>query len=165
MKQTFQHVCAFILCLAFCAALLPGNVWAAEIVDYGTCGDNLTWTLDCEGTLTISGTGELADTFWEHGNSIISVVISDGVTIIGNNVFSGLEKLKYVSIPETVTEIGAWAFAACKSLENIQIPKGVSYIWYWAFSDCVKLSDIYVDPENQYFTSIDGVLYNILHKP
>ena len=33
---------------------------AATIVDSGTCGSNLTWTLDSDGLLTISGTGEMA---------------------------------------------------------------------------------------------------------
>ena len=45
------------------AALLP-VVASAEIVKSGPCGKNgynLKWTLDDEGTLTISGTGEMKD--------------------------------------------------------------------------------------------------------
>ena len=36
-----------------------------EIVASGTCRDNLTWTLDGEGTLTISGSGEM--NFYSYG--------------------------------------------------------------------------------------------------
>ena len=45
------------------ASLLPATALAAGIVDSGTCGaegdgSNLTWTLDSEGVLTISGSGD-----------------------------------------------------------------------------------------------------------
>lgn len=46
---------ALALCMA--AALLPPSAFAAEVVQTGQCGDSLTWTLDDEGTLTVSGTG------------------------------------------------------------------------------------------------------------
>lgn len=35
-----------------------------EIIDSGTCGENVTWTLDSEGLLVISGTGEMTDYTW-----------------------------------------------------------------------------------------------------
>ena len=53
-----------LLALAALALLLCAPALAAEIVDSGTCGkygDNLTWTLDSDGLLTISGEGEMAD--------------------------------------------------------------------------------------------------------
>ena len=34
---------------------------AADIIDSGTCGSNITWTLDSEGTLTFTGSGDMAD--------------------------------------------------------------------------------------------------------
>ncbi len=56
---------AFVLLLS--ALLLVGMVpmfsSAATIVDYGTCGDNMTWTLDSDGTLTVSGMGVMNDYF------------------------------------------------------------------------------------------------------
>lgn len=54
----------------------------------GKCGENLTWTLD-NGTLTISGIGEMADYYgcetpwYSHSSAISRVVINDGVTSIG----------------------------------------------------------------------------------
>lgn len=35
----------------------------------GTCGKNLTWTLDDNGTLTISGTGDMKDYGWIFGKA------------------------------------------------------------------------------------------------
>lgn len=61
-------------------------------VDSGTCGENLTWTLDDSGTLTISGTGAMTNyssfgPWYNNRLSINSVVIEDGVTSIGNYAF------------------------------------------------------------------------------
>lgn len=63
----------------------------AEYVDSGTCGDNLTWTLDDEGTLTISGNGAMTDwsstsfiPWYYYCSSIKKVTIDNGVTRIGD---------------------------------------------------------------------------------
>ena len=54
-----------LFCLAFILAvlcvLLPTAAFAADSGTCGAEGDNLTWTLDDEGTLTISGAGAMAD--------------------------------------------------------------------------------------------------------
>ena len=59
-------------------------VCAAETVDSGTCGENLTWTLDDEGTLTISGTGEMEGfpSWGSYDEDIKSVVINAGATSV-----------------------------------------------------------------------------------
>ena len=56
-----KRIFAALLCLCILLALLPISALGAEIVSSGTCGDNLTWTLDREGTLTISGEGRMSD--------------------------------------------------------------------------------------------------------
>ena len=99
----------------------------------GTCGNNLTWTLD-KGTLTISGTGVMTDYEWSYGSSsapwssyssdITSVVISDGVTSIGSDAFSGCSSLTSITIPNSVTSIRGYAFYSCSSLPIID---GIRY--------------------------------------
>lgn len=59
MKQLSIRCLALILAVLLAVPLIPAV--HAEIVDGGTCGDNLTWTLDEDGTLTISGSGEMTD--------------------------------------------------------------------------------------------------------
>lgn len=67
-----------------------------DIVDSGTCGDNVTWKLDIYGNLTILGTGaietdSLAEIPWYpwngNINDIKNVVIEHGVTSIGDYAF------------------------------------------------------------------------------
>lgn len=52
-----KRLVSALLCLCILLTLLPVSAMAAENVSSGSCGDNLTWELDAEGTLTISGTG------------------------------------------------------------------------------------------------------------
>ena len=64
---------------------------------------------------------------------LVSVVIPDSVTSIGNEAFSGCTKLTAVTIPGTVTSIGRDAFLGCTKL--LQKENGVSYVDKWAI-DC-----------------------------
>ena len=123
---------------------------AATIVDSGECGadgDNVTWTLDSDGLLTISGTGDMYNiwygngTLWGYSN-VISAVISDGVTSIGDGIFRGCSTLTSVTIPDSVTRIGSGSFANCSSLTSITIPDSVTRIFFDTFSGCVSLTSI-----------------------
>ena len=114
-----------ILVAALCAALLMVGLTAAsaEIVDSGNCGangDNLTWTLDSTGLLTIRGTGAMADYKYKStapwGTSPIGVMIESGVTSIGQRVFRNCSGLTSVSISDSVTSIGERAFTVCVNL-------------------------------------------------
>ncbi len=122
---------------------------AAEIIESGECGaegDNITWTLDSDGTLTISGEGEMMDWHynspWKERDDIINVIIEDGVTNIENAAFNKCEALTSIAIPHSVTSIGDWAFEECKALTSITIPDGVTSIGNNAFSDCTALSSV-----------------------
>ncbi len=108
----------------------------------GTCGDDLTWTLDDTGTLTISGTGAMknydamATPWYRNRTSIKTVILNTGVTRIGNNAFEDCSELTNVTIPEGVTSISVYAFFACKKLTSITIPEGVKSIGTYAFGAC-----------------------------
>jgi hypothetical protein len=108
-------------------------------VDWGYCGGegdgtNLTWTLDNAGTLTISGTGAMADytsasdaPWYSVSASIQSVVVEEGVTSIGAGAFSSgnfgdyAGTLMYVTIPKSVAQIGERAFGLCCSLQRFTV--------------------------------------------
>ena len=127
-----------ILCLALVMVmiftLLPMSAFAADVVSSGKCGSNLTWTLDSEGTLTISGTGEMGDydliydktsaPWGKYYSSITSVVINDGVTSIGYGAFGNCSSLTSVTIPDSVTTIGDYAFNNCENLTSVTIGRG-----------------------------------------
>ena len=130
------------------------------IIESGTCGDNLTWTLDDEGTLTISGTGNmknfLISPFDGNGN-IKSIIIENGVTSIGDYAFWGCSSLTSVEISESLTRIGIGAFGWCDSLTSIKIPEGITIIDDVAFRYCAGLTSIEI-PKS--VTSIAGYAFD-----
>ena len=126
-------------------------LYSSNIVASGTSGEkgnNLTWILDDEGVLTISGTGAMANWNWEgspwyaNKDKIESVVIEDGVTIIGNYAFFSCASLKNITLPNSVTIIGDHAFDNCRSLNNITLLDGVTSIGDGAFLSCKSLISI-----------------------
>ncbi len=116
----------------------------------GSCGNNVTWTLSLSnGTLTISGTGAMADyssytdvPWYDYRSSIKSIVINDGVTSIGDYAFYDCSSLTSVTIPNSVTSIGEQAFCECYSLTSITIPNSVTSIGNYAFYGCSSLTSI-----------------------
>ena len=122
----------------------------------GTCGaegDNLTWSLDCDGVLTISGSGAMADYEWDtapwvsYADVIQEVIIEQGVSTIGDYAFAYCGNLKSVVIPNSVTSIGESAFDSCSSLTSVNIPNSVTSIGFGAFLLCSSLTEITI-PEN-----------------
>lgn len=108
----------------------------------GSLGDNCTWQLDAStGVLTVSGSGAMTDydyssnysPIYEVKDSVVSVVIEDGVTSIGAAVFYECANLEDVTIPDSVTSIGNYAFRSCSSLEAVKIPDSVTDVGTGAF--------------------------------
>ncbi len=157
----------FIMLFAVMAMLLCLPIIAnAEIVDSGNCGaqgDNVNYALDDAGTLTISGEGDIQNysyekragsvgsypyhiycdaPFYNTGTAIKNVIIEEGVTSIGNNIFAGCGGLTSVTIPASVTSIGEAVFNNS------------------TFSVCTALKYINVNPNNQNYIAVDGVLLN-----
>ena len=111
---------------------------------------NLTWKLDADGTLTISGTGAMKDYDYYNNpspasqkkDSVKKVVIEDGVTSIRNSAFYDCNSLTSITIPNSVTSIGDSAFSNCYYLTNITIPNSVTSIENYAFRSCSSLTSI-----------------------
>ncbi|MDO4493930.1 MAG: leucine-rich repeat protein [Clostridia bacterium] len=131
-----DHICTQ------CGALAPGYT----VVANGTCGDDLTWTLTDNGTLTISGTGAMTDfssSPWVSEN-VVSVVVEAGVTSIGQSAFGNCRSIESVSIASGVTSIGKWAFNGCSALTGVTIPGSVRTIDEVAFSGCSALTTLVI---------------------
>ena len=113
------------------------------LIDSGTFGENVTWTLDNEGVLTISGTGAMQGRLRSSKSEyIVSVVIESGVTSISSCAFEGLKKLESVEVSDSVKSIGESAFQNCSSLVDINIPNGVTKIDNYVFKNCTSLVSI-----------------------
>ena len=124
------------------------------IVASGNCGandDKLTWTLTSNGTLTISGEGEMkdyADGEWEDRKSEIKkIVIESGVTEIGCSAFTDCTSLTDVVIPDSVTCIDNSAFLRCTNLSEISLPDSVIRLGSGVFEDCTNLKSVRL-PQN-----------------
>lgn len=170
-----------------------GNAIAASAASSGNCGDsgsNVTWLLDDNGTLTISGSGKIEDyrsdidqPWYSNRSDITSVVIEPGVTSIGSLAFYKCSNLTSITIPSGLTSIGEMAFFNCSALTSVTIPNGVISIGNFAFGsctglksitipssvtsiennifqDCTRLTNITVDSSNPSFCSESGVLFN-----
>ena len=154
-----KRVLSIVLALCLVFSLLPVSALADEAPTSGTCGKNLTWSLDSNGTLTITGTGEMDDydsedvgeneyvttAPWGHNyQSIKSIVLEDGITSVGLMAFCGCNSLTSVSISDSVTSIGYHAFEDCSSLTSITIPDSITSIGVCAFSGCSSLTSIII---------------------
>ena len=120
----------------------------------GKCGENLTWSVDAEGTLTISGTGAMWDytSVSEDGNwrttapwyvlSPVKLVLNEGISYIGCEAFRGCGFAGSLTIPKSVTRLGREAFRDCQNLTNVVIPASLTSIKYGAFYGCTGLTSV-----------------------
>ena len=131
--------------------LTDENKSGSEVAS-GTCGADLTWSLDDAGTLTISGTGGMDNYDYQYNtspwysvkSSVKTVKIESGVTNIGSTAFYNCSNLASIDISNSVTSIGTAAFCSCSSLTSINIPDGVTSIGDSAFSGCNSLTSIVI---------------------
>ena len=124
-------------------------------------GSGVTWQLTentddpSTYTLTIRGSGAMKNYLMSSNqpwhsfrDQITSVVVSPGVTSIGNLAFALSRNIIHVDIADSVVSIGEQAFFKCSSLTNITVPQSVTYIGVNAFDSCTKLSSITLSTNN-----------------
>ena len=145
-RRVLSAIIIFLLFTCICVSTSAGNA------SKGKLGKNLTWSLDKQGTLTISGKGPMPD--WDSDAAgktvqppwepslVENVVIEDGVTSIGDEAFFTAWKLKKISISDSVTRIGKKAFMDAQDLTQVTIPGGVTEIDDKAFTECVGLRSV-----------------------
>ena len=117
-----------------------GETAQNSTVASGECGDNLAWTLDDQGTLTVSGTGPIpsydyrSTPWYDYRNQVTAVIIENGVTAIGSNAFFNMPQISSLTIPNSVTQIGDTAFYYSRNLAELSLPDGITAIGYEAFT-------------------------------
>ena len=149
MKRVLLSITVLLVLL--CGIAVAEEVSIVESGECGKNGSNLTWTLDSEGTLTISGVGEMEDYDWggdlpwySNHESIKTAVIKDGVTSIGASAFENCSNLDSIVIPAGLTSIGNDAFYRCSGLKYINLPNSLTEINEYAFFGCCNLTDVVI---------------------
>ncbi len=147
-----RKIACMLLACALFLPLLGGNAFAAS--PSGSCGPNLSWSLDqSTGVLTISGRGPMDDyasdaagsvfyttaPWWDYRRQITSVVVKDGVTSVGDHAFEGnyiwedaYYSLDGVTLADSVESIGLRAFCNCE-IQSLRLGAGLKSIGDMAF--------------------------------
>lgn len=148
-KKIWSAPVALVVVLTM-ALFFGGITVSADEVDSGNCGESVTWSLDSNGILTISGSGAVSDSQespvpWSYYSyDIVEVVIEEGITSFGNQAFSGFPCLEKISLPSTLTSIGASAFSESGSLTTVTFASNskLNAVPVSAFYGCTNLTTI-----------------------
>ena len=92
----------------------------------------------------IKGGSNAGEGAFNSCRNLMSVVIGDNVTTIGNWAFEDCSSLTNVVIPDSVMSIGSLAFYYCSSLTSVVIGDGVTTIGYGAFLNCSSLTSVVI---------------------
>ena len=179
MKKRLLTLFVLVLALALvpCAALAAGE---AETIASGTCGDNASWTIDANGVLKISGSGEItcvpipaglsADidkardyleifdrkaVVWgpwceNYGDVVTEIRIGCGITKISTGAFMNLQKVERILISDSVSEIGNFVFGYDLALKEIYLPASLRSLGVLVFGGCEDIEKAYFPSEAQW---------------
>ncbi len=149
-----RKMLSVLICCALIFGAVPFEVFtvaAADIVSSGSCGENVRYTLDSDGLLTISGTGTMADYGWGMKNatspffsnkSIKKIVVKKGVKSIGENIFYNCSELLSLTLSDSIESISEFALRGCEKLTSLSIPDNVTAIYDGAFEGCSGLTNV-----------------------
>jgi len=114
----------------------------------GTLSNGMTWVLDDEACLTVTGTGAIPafrnwDPPWDpYRDSVKSIVLSEGITEVGDRAFAWCKNATSVTLPDSLTVIREYGFNNLRSLNYIDLPPNLRVLEHCAFSECAGLQEI-----------------------
>lgn len=91
---------------------------------------------------------------------IKNVIVEEGTTSLAYHTFSDMPNLVKVSLPQSLISTDLASFMRCTSLQEISLPKNLSSFGWSSFLGCSALKNVYVDPQNNCYCDIDGVLFS-----
>ena len=142
MRKIYMLTMSLLVCIG---ALADNN---------GSIGENLKWSFTDDGTLTISGKGEMqhaeGNSVYAWGgenpqvkrNDIKKVVVQEGVTSLAEYICWDFANLQEVTLPKSLTKLGKECFKHCTALKSITLPDNISMIDESAFEECNALETV-----------------------
>ena len=185
MKKGFLRCIAVIMVVLMAAVYVPVteidgafSISASALTSKNNAmeNSNAKWSYDTSNkTLTISGSGAMpnySDTpsaFTKYNAKLVvtiinnakTIVVENGITSIGNNVFKGFKNVTSVTIPASVTSIGTSAFEGCSSVTSVNLPANLKTIGANAFKNTkfanVKMPDSVTSISSNSFAGVSGL--------
>lgn len=100
----------------------------------------------------------IANNAFEGNTGLKTIVVPEGVEIIGDDAFWQCSSLQQVSLPQiSLKFLGREAFRDCSSLQEISLPEGIDEIRSWTFYDCTSLVSLSI-PE-----SVKKIAYDVVY--
>ena len=170
MKNVINKI-IFIIVTILISMFILNNVYATtSIVASGNCGENITWSLNSNGLLTITGEGamsgsecawanykdqvkevkfegnisSLSANAFENNTNLTTIVLPDTLTSIGRRAFAECTNLKSVTFPKGLITVGTSSFYKCTSLEQVDLPEDLLYLNEYAFAECTSLKNVII---------------------
>lgn len=152
----WKRALAVILAVSMCGQSVPAVVSAGEVSARKEVSEEGIWKEENENAADIASLqekgsedaardgfviqdGVLADYTGAGGD----IVIPEGVTEIGAEVFLDNSEIASVGFPSSLTKIGESAFRGCLSLGGeLTLPEGITEIGSYAFSECPFTGDL-----------------------
>ena len=108
----------------------------------------------------ISSLSQIERSAFAFCNALTSVSLPNSISSIGDYAFECCSSLSDIEIPSEIVSIGIRAFDRCSSLSIVSIPSSTVSIGKGAFRVCTSLVAFNVEASNEYYSSIDGVLFD-----
>lgn len=143
---------AFFWCQELTEVTLPNSLTSIGEKSFVLCESLLK--IDLPNSITTIG-----DAAFYACEALTEVTLSNSLITLGEQSFWACESLLKIDLPNSLTSIGYGAFFST-GLINIKIPENVSFLGDMIFQYCFDLESIEVDSNNQWYTSIDGILYD-----
>ena len=117
----------------------------------GKLSNGMEWVLDGDtGTLTVAGKGAIPSyrysyaPWYQYRESVKSIVVSEGITEVGERAFYWCTNCTSLTLPESLTAIREYGFNNLRALEYVTLPSNLKTLEFCAFSECVALKEIVI---------------------
>ena len=144
-RQIISFIMILIILVNSITTGYPVSAAEVTVVAQGSCGQSAEWTLYSDGLMEITGTGEVsADSLWseQYMLDISKLVIGEGITNFGGDVFGKIIGLKCVELPGSLERLGCGSFSGCVNLESVLIPDNITVVPGYIFYGCENMKNI-----------------------